>query len=149
MNVTRADFAVLAVRALGIETNNTAAAFTDVSQDAYYASYVTKASELGLVQGSEGKFRPKDTITREEAAVILVKLADLMNSNTSSVSSSSTSSLTNSFHDLDKVSAWAKDSVSKAQSLGLVQGKGGNEFDPQGHVTRAEIAKMLYNVIHL
>ncbi|MNN76532.1 hypothetical protein D3C81_1929190 [compost metagenome] len=66
----------------------------------------------------------------------------------SSASSSSTSSLTKGFEDFDKVSVWAKDSVSKAQSLGLVQGKGGNEFDPQGHVTRAEIAKMLYSIIN-
>ncbi|MNO21515.1 Endo-1,4-beta-xylanase A precursor [compost metagenome] len=147
MNVTRADFAVLAVRALGLETGNAKASFTDVSQDAYYASYIAKAAELGLVQGSDGKFRPKDTITREEAAVILVKLGDLMKASTTSTSSSS--SLVKTFEDFSKVSSWAKDSVTKAQSLGLVQGKGGNEFDPQGHVTRAEIAKMLYTLLNI
>lgn len=146
MNVTRADFAVLAVRALGLETSNAAASFTDVPQDAYYTSYIAKAAELGLVQGSDGKFRPKDTITREEAAVILVKLGKLLNSN-NSLTASSTSSFMKSFADFDTVSSWAKDSVAKAQSLGWVQGKGGNQFDPQGRLTRAEIAKMLYNII--
>ncbi|MFD1177418.1 S-layer homology domain-containing protein [Paenibacillus puldeungensis] len=149
--VTRADFAVLAVRALKLAAGNSSSTaessssnFSDVSQDAYYASFIAKAAELGLVQGQNGKFRPADTITREEAASILIKLSELM----AKKPTGSTSSL-QSFADNNQVSPWAKDAVTKAQSLGLIQGKSGGKFDPKGYVTRAEIAKMLYSFLDI
>ncbi|MNP78081.1 hypothetical protein D3C76_1756230 [compost metagenome] len=52
-----------------------------------------------------------------------------------------------SFADYNQVSTWAKDAVTKAQSLGLIQGKSGGKFDPKGFVTRAEIAKMMYSFL--
>lgn len=148
--VTRADFAVLAVRVLGLAAGNSSnipsssSTFSDVSQDAYYASFIAKAAELGLVQGQNGKFRPADTITREEAASILIKLSELVAKKpTGSISSPQ------AFADYNQVSPWAKDAVTKAQSLGLIQGKNNGKFDPKGSVTRAEIAKMLYSFLDM
>lgn len=48
--------------------------YTDVKPDAWYAGAVEKVSDLGLMQGSDGKFRPDDTITRAEVAAVLSRL---------------------------------------------------------------------------
>ncbi|PQP89159.1 hypothetical protein CPT76_13370 [Paenibacillus sp. AR247] len=45
------------------------------------------------------------------------------------------------------VSGWAKQAVTEAGQFGLMNGKGGGKFDPQGQVTRAETAKMMYTLI--
>ncbi|MEK5489680.1 S-layer homology domain-containing protein [Paenibacillus sp. FSL R7-0297] len=147
-NVTRADFAVLAVRAMNL--NNTAGApavgsFADVPQGAYYASSVEKAAELGFMEGSEGRFRPDDTITREEAAVVLSRL---MKSGASAQSPASAAGNA-VFADTGSISLWAKEAVSELQAKGLISGKGNNQFDPRGEVTRAETAKLLYGLLNL
>ncbi|WP_052759806.1 S-layer homology domain-containing protein [Paenibacillus sp. DMB20] len=140
--VTRADFVTLAVRALGIDPANGKTAFNDVASNDYYAAYVSTAAELGLIQGSGGKFRPKDSITREEAAVVLAQMAVTLKKTGTVPSSGGT------FADMNSISPWAKDAVGLLQTMGAVQGKGNNSFDPRGFVTRAEIAKMLYVMLN-
>lgn len=145
-NVTRADFVTLAIRSLGLDESNDTpgnGAFADVSKDAYYASAIDKAVQLGLIQGSDGKFRPKDAITREEAAVVLQKMIQYKAGVQSSVTS------TASFKDMGSISEWAKQAVSELKAKGILDGKGDNSFDPRGKVTRAEIAKLLYGIINL
>ncbi|WP_018758550.1 S-layer homology domain-containing protein [Paenibacillus terrigena] len=142
LKVSRADFTTLVIRALGIQTAENNPAFADVVADAYYAGYVSKAAELGLVQGNDGKFRPKDQITREEAALVLVKMAQYMKKPMTETTSGA------AFADMNSISGWAKDAVSKLQAAGIINGKDDNRFDPHGSVTRAEIAKMLYEVLN-
>lgn len=141
LDVSRADFAVLAIRSLKMDPSKEASAFADVTPSAYYSGYVSKSAELGLFQGSGGKFRPTDKITREEAAVVLVKMAEQMKK------SSSASSTVEAFADKKQISSWASQAVDQARELGLIHGKGSNRFDPKGNVTRAEIAKMLYGLL--
>ncbi|OAB39316.1 hypothetical protein PMSD_05185 [Paenibacillus macquariensis subsp. defensor] len=137
LNVTRADFVTLAIRALGQEAKAVEHSFSDVPANAYYADSVAQAARLGLIRGNDGKFRPNDTISREEAAVILMKLSDYMKHSNGGTSAPA-------FADMSHVSIWAKEAVSKVNQFGLMNGKGNSTFDPQGRVTRAEIAKMLY-----
>ncbi|NIK77137.1 hypothetical protein FHS15_002262 [Paenibacillus castaneae] len=144
-NVSRADFATLVIRTLGLKELEEGAVskFTDVSEGAYYTGYVAKAAELGLIQGSDGKFRPKDTVTREEAAVIIDRMAVYMDKSKKDLSASP------SFADMIHVSPWAQEAVNHSKTLGIINGKGDNRFDPQGQVTRAEIAKMLYQILNI
>ncbi|RIX49243.1 metallophosphoesterase [Paenibacillus nanensis] len=140
-SVTRADFAVIAVKALGfLELKAESSAFTDVEADQYYAAYVQKAYELGLVSGYEDdSFRPEKTISREEAAVILMRLYDYLSGDNGRTAASD-----KSFSDIAEASDWARGAIEDAYELGLVGGKGSNRFDPQAEVTRAEIAKMIW-----
>ncbi|WP_314588238.1 S-layer homology domain-containing protein [Paenibacillus terrigena] len=142
LNVSRADFATLVIRALGIQAADGQSTFADVAADRYYAGYVSKAAELGLVQGSNGNFRPTEQITREEAAVILAKMAEYMKKPFSGASSGA------AFADMNSISGWAKDAVTKLQAAGIINGKDDNRFDPRGSVTRAEIAKMLFMILN-
>ncbi|GIP23393.1 S-layer homology domain-containing protein [Paenibacillus sp. J22TS3] len=140
-DITRADFAILAVRSLTKEASQAGTTFADVSSNAYYSAFVAKAAELGIMQGSGGKFRPGDRITREEAVVVLVKLAAQMKKTPAAGVSPA------AFADAAGVSGWAEAAVGQAKALGLINGKGGNRFDPKGQVTRAELAKMLYKLL--
>ncbi|MFD2328948.1 S-layer homology domain-containing protein [Cohnella sp. GCM10020058] len=142
LSVTRADFATIIVRALGYDQPQGTSKFTDVSASAYYAGFVSKAAELGLIQGDGARFRPQDKISREEAIVILVRAYESTSKTTVSPSAS-----TQPFADLNKAAPWASASIGKGQALGLIGGKGGNLFDPKGQLTRAEIAKLVYQLL--
>ncbi|MBY0013433.1 S-layer homology domain-containing protein [Paenibacillus typhae] len=139
--LTRADFAVLAIRALGLEAVG-ASTFTDVAANAYYAASVGKAAELGFIQGAGGKFRPQDQITREEAAVVLSRMLEYK-------AGAQAASAAPSFKDTADIAAWAVQAVGKLQAKGLLSGKADNRFDPQAGVTRAEMAKLLYSFMQL
>lgn len=141
LNVTRADFVTLAMRAAGVDISAAGHNFKDVPEAAYYAAAVAEAVKLGIIQGSDGKFRPQDTVTREEAAVILVKLSDVL------YGRERTGSGTEAFKDMNQVSSWAAEAVGRANKLGFMNGKGGGRFDPKGYVTRAELAKLIYQMI--
>lgn len=51
--------------------------FPDVNQESYYAPFIDKASNEGIMIGDDkGNFRPKDPLTRAEAAVIVCRILD-------------------------------------------------------------------------
>jgi predicted phosphodiesterase len=137
-DVTRADFAVIAVKALGfLDLEAAQSEFQDVASGKYYAAYVDKAQELGLVTGYGGRFRPEETITREEAAVVLMRLFAYLNEDEAAAGDEA------AFADIAEASPWAREAIEAAQALGIVGGKGDGRFDPHADVTRAEIAKMI------
>lgn len=56
--------------------------FPDVSEQSYYEPFIEKASDIGIMIGDDkGNFRPKDSLTREEAAVIVCRIMDKIKHN--------------------------------------------------------------------
>jgi len=139
--ISRADFVTLLVRASGLQAKEGASLFNDVASNAYYGGYVTVAAELGLIQGSGGSFRPQAEITREEAAVVIDRWMSYLHN-------SSASTAETDFTDSAKISPWAKEAVNRLQTQNVINGKGNHQFDPQGELTRAEVAKMIYVVLN-
>lgn len=71
--ITRGDFTVLALQAMGVEPIDGAAVFSDVSGE--QGKYINTAAMIKLVSGSEnGKFEPDRIIKSEEAAAICVRM---------------------------------------------------------------------------
>ncbi|MBQ7053995.1 MAG: S-layer homology domain-containing protein, partial [Oscillospiraceae bacterium] len=63
-NITRADFAILLVRAFKLESEN-AENFADVNASDYFASEIAIARNTGIISGvGDNKFAPRNTITR-------------------------------------------------------------------------------------
>ena len=140
-NVTRAEFAAFMVRALGLETKGTSE-FADVAAGKWYASDVAAAYEAGLVNGmSDTEFAPNRTITREEMAVMLLRAFEFQQGMKSDVSQ------TKSIADQASISPWASASIKTALELGLVNGRGNNQFVPQGQLTRAESMQAIFNML--
>ncbi|MBR2565462.1 MAG: S-layer homology domain-containing protein, partial [Paenibacillus sp.] len=77
LKVNRGDFITLIMRAVGVSSDTQSSAYTDVPADAYFGSAIAEATRLGIVQGYGNLFKPKNSITREEAAVILMKASEL------------------------------------------------------------------------
>lgn len=55
----------------------------------------------------------------------------------------------NNFSDNNKISAWAKEAVKRAQMPGAMGGKNGNKFEPKSVVSRAEGATVTKRFIEL
>lgn len=122
------------------EPNASAAAFTDVAADKYYANAVGWASTNGIVKGySNTIFAPEDKITREQLAAILYRYAQYKNYDVSV--GEETNIL--SYADAQSVSEYAIPAIQWACGAGVVSGKPDNRLDPQGSATRAEVAAML------
>ncbi|WP_339257039.1 GH32 C-terminal domain-containing protein [Paenibacillus sp. FSL P2-0136] len=135
--VSRAEFASLITRALGIiGTNSTA--FKDVESTKWYASSVAAAYEAGIVTGkSTDTFAPEETISREEMASMIHK-AYLFHTGQNPVFGQRSN-----FKDAGTISAWAVDAVAALQELGLVTGRGNQLFMPHETVNRAESAQII------
>lgn len=72
--VTRAEFAAMLVRSLGIAEQSASLSFADVQPDAWYARAVEAAHEAGLITGyGNGMFRPNEPITHEQIASMIAR----------------------------------------------------------------------------
>ncbi len=138
-SITRAEFATLIAKGLKLtlETTND---FTDVKADDWFAPYVGAAAKAGIIVGSDGKFRPNDTITREEMAVIIVKAYTYLGGK-------GANGAIDNFSDKAQISDWAKAYVDSAASAGLISGMGDGTFGPKANATRAQAASLVYRVI--
>lgn len=92
---------------------------------------VQKVGALGIVTGvGNDKFDPNGTLTREQSAVILVRLAEKMGKKLPSA--------TSTFSDNSKMSSWAIDAIGQIQQSGIMSGVGNSNFNPSGSYTREQ-----------
>ena len=103
-DISRAEFAAIMVRALGLRPVTGDSAFVDVKGSDWFANVVNTASQNGLIKGVDGKFKPLDNISRQEAMVILAR--------TGLVEDGSVQ--LGSFADGGQVADWAKTAVASA-----------------------------------
>lgn len=141
-NVTRAEFAAMLIRALGVKAEGSAS-FSDIEAGKWYSGYAAAASKLGIVKGRSGnRFAPNEMISREEMAVMIIRAYEVRKGNESASESAEAA-----FADQSQISPWAAASVSAAAELGLVQGRANGAFVPKGKMTRAESAQVIYNLL--
>lgn len=144
--VTRAQFAAMLLRLLGIEEKPTGAVgFQDVGENSWYRGVVGAVVQEGLISGySENSFGPDETVTREQMAVVLARVLEKRNIQVTS--DSDLSGILAAFNDNNNISTWAKQGVAKIVSAGLMSGRQANGFAPQGETTRAEAVVLLYRI---
>lgn len=145
--VSRAEFAAMLIRALGLpQTANGTNAFADIKAGAWYSGAVGQAAAYSLLLGgSDGRFRPDDTITREEAFAVIARAAKLAGIQATAATGDADRILL-AFADGAAIRGWAREDVAGAVQAGLVQGAGGR-LAPTGSVTRAETAAMLRRLL--
>lgn len=73
-NTTRAEFAAIIVRALGLKPGVGENKFSDVSSNSWYCDYVKIAIKYGIISGYDNvTFGPNDKITREQAMTMVAR----------------------------------------------------------------------------
>jgi len=129
-STTREEFAEFAVRLYvsrrgGFDMSN-APVFTDTSNP-----YVTAAAYLGIVHGvGNNRFNPYAPLTRQEAAVMLARLANAIGR--------PMPASTSTFVDNPQIADWAIAAVGQMQASGIMGGVGGNRFSPGEPYTREQ-----------
>jgi len=140
-SITRAEFAALMTRALQLSAENKDSVFADVPENAWFADEVKAAAMAGLIVGYDGQFRPDDTITREEMAVVVMKAYILLGHSPEDKS-------IDHFSDKDEISAWAVPYVEQAIGSELISGVTGETFMPKENATRAQVASILKRLLN-
>lgn len=144
-NISRAEFAELVARGLGLKgEQNAASRFRDVRSGSVTSTYIGAAAEAGIITGNtDGTFKPDRPITREQMAIMMVRALNYGGQPTA-LNSSAASTLAK-FKDNKKIQS--KDSVAKAVQEGIIQGMTSKTFEPQGNASRAQAAVMLKRVL--
>ena len=136
MEMTRATVADALYRAEG-SPGVTAANFPDVPSDSPYASAAAWTSANGVMSGyPSGLFGADDPVTREQMAAILWRYTG-----------EPATEARPDFADEASIAGYAQTAADWASANCVITGKDGNLFDPQGTLTRAEAATMLYRYL--
>ncbi|MCU6707922.1 glycerophosphodiester phosphodiesterase family protein [Paenibacillus sp. J5C_2022] len=142
-SVTRAEFASMLVRALGLIPAEAGASFADVSASAWYASDVSAAVNAGLILGyADGSFRPEASINREEQIAMIVRALQYAGTDISVTSDAEQQRILDAFQDQSDI-VWAQKEVAAAVAAGLIKGAGSDMLQAQKDTTRAESVMML------
>ncbi len=145
-NITRKEFCDLIANFIRVKTNisveytcqrreiNVASKPFSDSND-YYVPYI---AALGIVNGyPDGTFRPKDAIKRQDAAIMLQRLATFLEANASGSSKS--------FSDAAQISPYAVPGVEFVTSLGIMNGNANGTFSPLSNITREQAVITIMN----
>ncbi|MCL1906241.1 MAG: S-layer homology domain-containing protein, partial [Clostridiales bacterium] len=98
-------------------------AFSDVPAAAWYYGWVSRAAELGWVNGyPDGSFMPRAGVTGEEAAAMLIRAADVDTA----------------------LFSWPEDHVQAARDMGMLAGF---NFTGAKTASRLDICLMIYNLL--
>lgn len=129
--------------ATGVATAATSKTFSDVPADAWYADYVTKLADAGVVDATKDMYRPGDLVNRAEMAKFAFMVSGLPMEKASSAPYSDVA-----------MGQWYTDYIYTLTKNGVVSGDKVNgvptgKFRPMDSLNRAEATKMLVNAAQM
>lgn len=145
-NITRAEFAALVVRSLGLEQAAGSSSFNDVASGDWFAGVVGAATKAKIIDGYEDStFRPNQPIKREELAAMVVRALNYAGAKPT-VTSERQNELLAKYTDANKI-VWAQQEVATAIEAGIIDGITDNTIAPTNQATRAQSAAMLKRLL--
>lgn len=139
LKAPREEIVKMMVLALGLTDDKAESKLKDVEKTNPYYKYIASAEKYGIILGNDlGEFMIGKSVTREDICVIIHRAVK-------KIYSFSTS--TEKFSDNDKISDYAKEAVSDLFGAKIINGMGDGTFAPKGDMTRAQAAKMIYEII--
>jgi hypothetical protein len=143
-NLTRAQMAIFMVKAAyndGPFTTNPVPYFNDVPVGSFGFQWIQKMYELGLTSGcGNGDFCPNDSVTRDEAAVFLIKARY-------GPSTIFDYPPTPYFNDVP-ATYWAFPWIQRMAEDQITSGCGGGDYCPLSDLTRGEMAVFIMRAIY-
>jgi len=134
--ITRAEFAKMLCKVKGWSVSETAAAdCVDVPPSHWAHSYVKTLRQNGVVDGYAcNSFKADQALSRAEAVKMIVRTQGYKLDTTSET-----------FPDI--IGSWASDFILTARKYNLVTGYPDGSFQPDGTITRAEAAKLIWQLL--
>ena len=134
--ITREEFITMLVSLTGLEVNGGRDTFADTDKNAWYSPYLAIAQECGLAFGKEdGSFGVGEVLTRQDMAVLAARVLGTTQRNEVA-----------EFTDAAEIAGYAKNSVEILCGLKVMNGVGDGSFAPRGTATRAQAAKVIYEI---
>ncbi|CAG7655503.1 S-layer homology domain-containing protein [Paenibacillus allorhizosphaerae] len=159
-DISRGEFATLLVKTFDIPLNYSGTGtFSDVqrfgSNKLYDYKYIETAARVGIVRGTQGgRFSPNDGITRQDAAVMIARAAELK---VGTDSKKVDANLAKLFTDAGSIDPYAKASVEAVAKEGYIEGienvlLSGQKnktyrFDPTEPFSRVQAAAVLERIL--
>ena len=111
--------------------------FLDLNNHTWAKDAVETMTQKGIVNGrTDTEFDPNAKITRAEFTALITRMLEYHMS----------SDVTIPFEDVDK-NSWYYNPIAIAYDRGLISGKAEGIFDPQGNISREEIASIVAKVL--
>ncbi len=139
--VTREEFAKILVCALKYDQEGYGGnIFADVSEKDRFCPYINIGYNKGLMQGvGDGRFGVGESITRQDMAVMICNA--MRNAGIAMPNGAA------AFEDKNKIADYAVEAVDALHEMKIINGISETEFDPLGSATRAQAAKIVYELL--
>lgn len=138
VEIKREEFVKILVNAFGFESKTKENVFTDVDKNAWYYDYVQTGYSNGIINGyGDNVFGTGRSLSRQELVAIAYRAAKIMDYKFDT-------EIKNVFADEKEISDYASEAIYAFKNAGILEGTGNNMFEPNGNVTRAQAAKIIY-----
>ena len=141
--VTKEQFVQIIVGAFGLKHNGNSVAFTDVPSSQWYSKSIEIAAVNGIVFGvNDTQFGLGTQITRQDMAAIIYRISKSQNITLTQITTEVPS-------DIELVPEYAREAVISLYQAGIIYGVGDGRFAPNDIATRAQAAKIIYELRRL
>mgnify|MGYP004506992165 CR=1 FL=1 len=135
--ITREAFVKMIVSAKNKHNSSAKSTYSDVENGAWYESYVASANDENIISGiGDNLFGVGFEIKRQDAAVIIAKCLEIADTDSNY-----------KFNDDAEIADYAKQAVYNLYNAKIISGTDNGLFDPNGSLTRAQAAVMIYNML--
>lgn len=141
--VTLAQYAAMIARSMNITTNESST-YLDISGKWYETSIVALLETGILEHPNSNYFNAGKVVTRQEAAVLSIRMLQY-----AGVQISDPDYKKIPFTDFKQLSTSDRYFVATAYEFGIFGGKKNGQFDPNGKLTRSQMAKVLYKTLQI
>ncbi len=136
--VTREQLCVMIAKAFELEAAENEAPFEDVLEKSYYKEAVASAYEAGIMIGINDKqFGVGQGVTRQDIATVIYRVID----------EPELEGGKKAFYDEADIADYAKTAIEYLASTNVINGFDDNTFRPSEICTRAQAAKIIYEII--
>jgi hypothetical protein len=145
--LTRLFFTETVVKALGLGDKGRECSFTDIYKEDEFFGYIATSAEYELIKGyPDNTFRPDYSITREEAATLVLRAMKLAGMKVEYTDEELQNEI-DKFVDKADIHDWAKKPIAICAINGLIVRNDQNQFLPKANITRAELAVIMKKML--
>ena len=136
----REEIVKIIVSAFELTDDSAVSTFADTDESMWYYKFIASAQSKGIISGvSETEFGVGEYVTRQDIAVMIY--------NAATVSGRGFTKTKTDFSDYAEIAEYAKTAVSSMAGDGIINGMGDGRFAPTEFATRAQAAKMIYQLL--